>query len=120
MNILSFPSTLSASLLTGLLSFVPNPYIANIGLAGSMGLMGYSAASVTSSTSRRKASAQTLDASHKRELEHQLADMRHRLTLKGRETEALKESLSKSESFRQMQVQQLKTANQTAADCRNS
>ena len=94
MNILPafIAPSVAASALAGLLAFVPNPAVSQIGLAGSMGLAGYSYAigKTRDDKQKRPGSSVTRDREI-RNLHQQLSDLQGRIRKADRErNEALK------------------------------
>ena len=105
-----------ASALSGLLAFVPNPMLSQLGLASSMGLGGYALA--TSKTDpRRKQQERGMSTDREvRRLKQELADVQTRIRTLSRDRKQLADELTQVQSARAALVTKVKSLETVAGD----
>ena len=113
-NILTAP--MAASLLSGLLAFVPNPMLSQLGLAGSMGLGGYAVATAQTDPRRQKQEKGMSADREVRRLKQELADVQTRIRNLSRDKKVLADELTQVQAARAALVTKVKALETVAGD----
>lgn len=106
-NFLTAP--IAASALSGLLAFMPNPFLSQIGLAGSMGLGGYAVATAqTDPRKQRQEKGMSADR-QVRQLKQELSDIQVRIRNLSRDKANLASELTQTQAARTGLVDKVKS-----------
>ena len=105
----------AASILSAMLTLVPNPLVAQLGLAGSMGLGGYSYAIATSPAKGKRQKGLSTDQEIRR-LKQELSDVQHRVRLLTIDKKKLTTDLASSQAARSGLVNKVRLLEATSTD----